>query len=407
MTRLSNGVTSLYQSNPSLPLAAGTLLLRTGSIYEQAEQAGLANLTVDLLLQGSRRRSAQQIADVIESIGASIGTQTSDDYVEIGWTAPAQKLETVLEVVMDLLIHPLFSSKEIAKEKAHGVASLKSRNDTLFTVAHDQFNTFLFGDHPYGRPVEGRIETLSRFNRRHLQDWHHTYFDPHQAIVSIVAPQPMRVGQALIEKYFLRWKAPRRPAQNGAAPSVALLKKPQRANLKATFEQAYLMTGMQAPSISEAGYAALKVLNVLFGGGMSSRLFLELREKMGLAYEVSSFFPTRLQKSQWVLYMGLPPEKLDVAREKMNAMLDALGDQKVLEKEVHQAKEMIRGSFLMENQTRRRQAWSAAWGAFLGKGPDFSKQFLRQIDLVTREDIHKIAKKLLGEPRVTVEVTPP
>ena len=403
---LPNGLTLLYQSSPALPLAAGTLLLRTGSLYESPRQAGLANLAVELLLQGTRRHSAEQLADKIESVGASLGTQTSDDYVEIGWAAPAQKLGSVLEVLLDLLTQPRFAPSEITKEKAEVLASLSTRYDTLFNIAHDPFNALLFGGHPYGRLVEGRIDTVKRFTRRELLDWHKTWFDPKKAIVSIVAPQSFREGQSMLEKYFHRWD---RPASTlGRTPSlcVSALERSAETKIKASFEQAYLMTGMLAPAISEPGYAALKVLNTLFGGGMSSRLFLELREKMGLAYEVSSFFPTRIQKSQWVLYMGLPPDKLDVARKKMNDLLAELVEREVSKNEVDQARKMIRGSFLMENQTRRRQAWYAAWGEFLGQGPDFARAFLTQIDAVTPGEIRAVAKGLLGQPRVTVEVTP-
>ena len=403
---LPNGLTLLYQSSPSLPLAAGTLLLRTGSLYESPSQAGLANLTVELLLQGTRQYSAEQVADKVESVGASLGTQTSDDYVEIGWAAPAQRLASVLEVLLDLLVNPRFAPAEISKEKAQVLASLSSRYDTLFNIAHDQFNALLFGNHPYGRPVEGRIDTLKRFTRKELLHWHKDYFDPKEAIVSIVAPQSSREGKSLLEKYFRQWKRPVKSAKRGIPFPIARLEHEKKTKIRASFEQAYLMTGMLAPAISEPGYTALKVLNTLFGGGMSSRLFLELREKMGLAYEVSSFFPTRIQKSQWVLYMGLPPDKLEVARKKMNDLLAQLVDRDVSKEEVDQAKKMIRGSFLMENQTRRRQAWYAAWGEFLGQGPDFARTFLKQVDRVTPKEIRGVARELLSQPRVTVEVVP-
>jgi len=104
--------------------------------------------------------------------------------------------------------------------------------------------------------------------------------------------------------------------------------------------------------------------------------------------------------------MGLPPDKLDVARKKMNDLLAELVEREVSKNEVDQARKMIRGSFLMENQTRRRQAWYAAWGEFLGQGPDFARAFLTQIDAVTPGEIRAVAKGLLGQPRVTVEVTP-
>src|SRR5207245_2093846 len=138
---------------------------------------------------------------------------------------------------------------------------------------------------------------------------------------------------------------------------------------------AYLMTGVSAPGVMEPEYLTLKVLNTLLGGGMSSRLFLRLREELGLAYEVASFFPTHWLRSEWVIYLGLPPGKLTLARKELRKILAALIDRAPRPDEVQQAITMIKGSYLIEHQTRRRQAWYAAWWELLGKGYDYDRFF--------------------------------
>src|SRR5438046_3658231 len=120
------------------------------------------------------------------------------------------------------------------------------------------------------------------------------------------------------------------------------------------------MVGWQAPEARHEDQIPLKVLNTLLGGGMSSRLFLILREELGLAYEVSSFYPTRLDTSQWVVYLGLPQEKLKVASQKLRELLERFAHRGPATAELLQAKAMIRGAFLMDRQSRRRQAWYRA-----------------------------------------------
>ena len=139
---------------------------------------------------------------------------------------------------------------------------------------------------------------------------------------------------------------------------------------------------------------------------MSSRLFLKLREEMGLAYEVSSFFPTRLQSSEWVIYLGLPKERLTVAAKKLSDILRDLVRRGVNAAEVRQAKQMIKGSYIMEHQLRRRQAWYGAWWEFLGREPGYDRRFFKEVDRVTLKAVQTVAEELLAQPRVTVEVVP-
>jgi predicted Zn-dependent peptidase len=139
---------------------------------------------------------------------------------------------------------------------------------------------------------------------------------------------------------------------------------------------------------------------------MSSRLFVTLREKLGLAYEVSSFYPTRLDRSQWVIYLGLPKEKLETASRKLDDLLDRMAGTGPNVGEVRQAKAMIRGSFLMDRQSRRRQAWYAAWWEFLGKSAGYGDEFLAAVDRVTPKELGDLLRRILAQPRVTVTVVP-
>ena len=172
------------------------------------------------------------------------------------------------------------------------------------------------------------------------------------------------------------------------------------------FEQAYLMMGVLAPSAADLDQVPMKVLNALFGVGMSSRLFVTLREKLGLAYEVSSFYPTRLDKSQWVIYLGLPKDQLSTAARALDNLLEQMAEHGPTDREVLQAKALIRGGFLMDRQSRRRQVWYRAWWEFLGRRDGYGEEFLERIDAVTPANLKCLMRRLLDQPRVTVTVVP-
>lgn len=403
--RLESGLTVLHRESATLPLAAGTLLLHTGSASEASEKAGLTSLGAELLILGTRSRTASAIAQRMESIGASMGTQVSEDCLEMDFLAPAAQLNRALDVMGDVLQHPIFPSSEIEKERAQSLAALASRHDTLFAFAHDRFNELLYGSHAYGRPVDGFPETVKRLSRKDFQRWHHDEVRADRAILSLVTPFKTSYVRHLVARHLGGWRSPATPVPTrGAAPIPAPRNHTEQ--LQAPFQQAYFMTGLLAPKTSDPDYLALKLLNAIVGGGMSSRLFLQLRERLGLAYEVSSFFPSRLQSSQWVLYMGLPAERLELAKRKMNELLHELMDHGPTELEMKQAKQMIKGAFVMERQTRRRLCWQSAWWEFLGREPNYENQYVQKFDALTRTDLTRVARRLLSSPRISIEVVP-
>ncbi len=402
---LDNGLKVLFQQDASFPLASATLLLRTGSYLESAHEAGLSSMALDLLMQGTQKRDARGIARVMESVGASMGTQAHEDYGEIGFIVPAAEVGRALGIMTEILHEPSFPQEEIVKEKSHVISSLDTRKDAIFQLAYDHMSRALYGDHPYGRPMEGKISTVSRFQRKDMKAWHATQHHASGAVLSLIGPQSPAVMKAMLTKTMGRWR-PSAKSHAKTTRDVQVLKKSHREEVKSHFEQAYLMTGWQAPTSFDKDQIVLKVLNTLLGGGMSSRLFVTLREELGLAYEVSSFYPSRFDVSQWVIYLGLPQERLKLAQKSLDALLETLADRGPRDDEMRQAKAMIRGSFLMDRQSRRRQCWYNAWWEFLGRGERYGEEFLQTIDAVSAKSVRDLLRATLAKPRITVTVVP-
>jgi zinc protease len=402
---LANGLIFLYRQSPGFPLATASMLIQSGSREESPSDSGLASFTTELMLQGTRSRTSIQMAHAIESVGASLGAQASEDYSEAGFVAPVDHVDRLLDILAETLTEPAFAAKEIEKERSQTLASLKSRHDSIFNVAYDALNARLFGAHPYGRPIDGRVETVKRFVRKDFDRWHRSHLRPDRSVLAMVSPLPGKAVRRLVEKHLKSWKSPVSPVNQDLIP-LSLPTASAHVASKAHFEQAYLMTGVSAPPVLDPDYIPLKVLNTIMGGGMSSRLFMRLREELGLAYEVSSFYPTHVLPSQWILYLGTPPEKLGIAKREMERLLDQLQRKPPSSAEVQQAISMIKGAYLMEHQTRRRQAWYAAWWKMMGKSPEQDTHFLRAVEAVTPSQLHALARRLLAQPRITVEVTP-
>ena len=379
-------------------------------------EAGVCNFMFEMLLAGTRRKNVRQIADVIESVGGSMGAQAAEDYSELDWLVPAVHAERAFDLMAEVLMEPNWPQSEMTKQRRHILTDLKTRTDGLFNVAYDAFRKSLFNDHPYSRPVDGTPASLEKITKKDLAQWHARHIRPEQAIFSLAGPWPLAQAQRLVEKSLGRWGRKRRPlratqsmrsildGQPHMAAPVKFLEAPAPITLSAPFQQAYFMTGAYAPALMSAQILPLKLWNMILGGGMSSRLFVQLREERGLAYEVSSFYPARLDASAWAVYLGLPAERLPEAEKALQALLEEMALKGPTAAELAQAKQLMQGTYVMDHQTRRRQAWYAAWWEFLGRPTNFDHQYLQRIAAVSMRDVRAAGRALLEQPRLTVKV---
>jgi zinc protease len=401
----SNGLVVLYRADPTMPLAAATLLLRSGSRNEGPHEAGLCNFTMEMLLSGTRRKNAHQIADVIESVGGSLGAQASEDYSELDWLVPAVHAPKIIDLMVEVLTEPRWPALEITKQRDHILSDLKTRADVLFNVAYDAFRKHLFNDHAYARPIDGIDSAVRRFTRKDLAAWHATHLRPDQAIFSMTGPWPVAQARRMLGAALKKWKQPVAVIPSVSASHFSVPDwKP--VTLTAAFQQAYFMSGTYAPALASQDILPLKAWNMILGGGMSSRLFVKLREERGLAYEISSFYPARMDGSAWAIYMGLPAERLPEAEQALTRLLEELNDKGPTSAELKQAKQLIQGTYVMDHQTRRRKAWYAAWWEFLHRPTDYDKKYLQRIQSLTLAEVRSAGQKLLAQSRLTVKVIP-
>ena len=176
--------------------------------------------------------------------------------------------------------------------------------------------------------------------------------------------------------------------------------------LKRKFKQTYLLFGFEAPGLSDPLYPKIKVLDALLGGGMSARLFQEIREKHGLAYEVGSFYPTRVLGSGFVIHMGLQASKAKQAEQCVRDLLKDIATHTPSSEEVKEAKQYIRGTYFMDHQTNSRKAFYAGWWEILGKGGTYDARYPEEIAAVTPDDVRTAAQEIFSKPAQIVELYP-
>lgn len=400
---LSNGIILIHKQVKPLPIVGIKLFIRLGSINEPDDIAGITNLTQLLLIKGTKTRTAEQIALELESVGGSISSSSNEDFSEVSISITNKHFNKAMEIMADVLLNPVFPGQELAKEKMVTIAGIKSRKDHIFNVALDLLMKNLYGSHPYSRLTIGSEESVQKITRDDIVNWHKKYYGSPNLLIVVVGNVTLSETKKNIMKYFSQL-----PVVNPTAVSLPEINIKERKSIvqKTKFEQAYLMCGFLAPEISNKDFISLKVLDAYLGGGMSSELFQRLREQAGIGYEVDSFYPSRKDKSRYVIYLGLDKTSIPLAKEKINSLITEIKTKHIDTKKLNEVKNYVKGIYLLDHQTASRQAWYFGWWEMLNKGYEYDNQYTTDIDKVTDEGILQAANKYLTDNCVWVELQP-
>jgi predicted Zn-dependent peptidase len=404
-TVLNNGIIILVQENFAADIIAARLFMRAGSRWEETHQAGLSHLVAAVLTKGTERWSSLEIAEQVESVGASLSADATTDYFLLSLKTVSADFEEILQLAGELLRSPSFPAQEIELERRLTIQAIRSQQEQPFTIAFDQLRQMMYREHPYALSGLGTEWSVSQLSREDLLRYHQTHFRPDNLVISLSGRIQPETAIALIEQVFGDWQAPTHPLPTLHLPPVN--SQPMRKAIAQDTQQSIVMLGYLSPAIDPCGvelqdYAALKLLNSYLGNGLSSRLFVELREKRGLAYEVSAFYPTRLQPAQFVVYMGTAPENTAIALDGLQTEIDRLGVIPLMPEELQAAKNKILGQYALGKQTNAQIAQTFGWYEVLGLGIGFDTHFQEQIAAITSEVAQEVAQKYLIHPYVSL-----
>ncbi|EDX86832.1 Peptidase M16 inactive domain family [Synechococcus sp. PCC 7335] len=392
-TQLANGLTVIAIENPIADIVAAHFFIRAGHVYETSTNSGIFDLLAAVLTKGTHHRNALDIAETVESIGAGFGADVSSDYSTISLKTVSSDFETVLALAAEVIRLPSFPDSEIELERCLILQSLRSMKEQPFNVAYNQLREALYKGHPYGHTHAQTESCVESFTKADLLAAHQQYFRPDNMVVTVVGRQSPTLTLKLIEQYFGDWRSPNHSLPQLQFPPVSVAA--QKIVTVQNTNQAFVILGHLAGSVNSLDYAALKIISTYLGNGLSSRLFVELREKKGLAYDVSAFYPTRLGTSQFIAYIGTAPENVPVALSELRSELARMTTTPLTAEELQVAKNKILGQYALGKQTNSQIAQTLGWYEVLGLGIGFDDYFQQQIAAVTIADVLVAAQRCL------------
>jgi len=399
-TVLNNGIVVIAVENSAADIISSRIFIRAGSQWERPEKAGLAHLLSDVITKGTARLSSMEIAERVESVGANLGADASTDYFLLSLKTVSADWPEILQLAGEIVRSPSFPEAEVELERHLTIQDIRSQKEQPFTIAFEQLRQAMYQDHPYALSVLGTEATVSNLSRANLKDFHQTYFRPDNIVISIAGRITPEDAVEQVERVFGDWQPPETPI--GALSLPSLISKPCVVRTAQETQQSIVMLGYLASAVQEADYAVLKLLNTYLGNGLSSRLFVELREKRGLAYDVSAFYPTRQSVSTFAVYMGTAPENTETALVGLRTEVERLCSVPLSAEELQTAKNKLLGQYALGKQTNAQLAQTYGWYETLGLGIEFDTRFQQDVASVTPEMAQAVAKRYFIEPYVSL-----
>ncbi|MGB0561302.1 MAG: M16 family metallopeptidase [Spirulinaceae cyanobacterium] len=400
--RLTNGMRLITTENPAADIVAARLFVRAGARWETQPKAGLSHLLSAVMTKGTVHLSAMDIAQKVESVGASLGTDASADYFVLSLKTVTADFLPMLQLAQEILCQPSLPPEQVALEQQLTLQSIRAQQERPFTIAYERLRQQMYGAHPYGTSILGTAATVATLTPADLRQYHDTYFRPDNVVLSICGQITPEAAIAAVENVFGGWQAPTTPIPT--APTVELPDNSPAQGIAQNTQQSIIMLGYGAASVQQReDYLALKLLNTYLGNGLSSRLFVELREKRGLAYDVSAFYPTRWDRSQFVAYIGTAPDNTATALAGLEHELQRLVQKNLTAAELQTAQNKLLGQYALGKQTNAEIAQLLGWYETIGLGREFDAEFPLAIAAITPDQLHRVACQYLGaSPHLTI-----
>ena len=398
-TRLANGVRVLSEPLPDLTSTTVGIWVENGSRYERAEQAGISHFLEHLFFKGTARRSAAQIAQEIDAVGGVLNAFTGKEYTCYYAKVLREHLPLALDLLADIFTQSTFAAEEIERERSVIVQEISQVEDTPDDYVHELFNLAFWPGHPLSRPIAGTAETVSRLARDDFLRFLEARYRPDRVLIAAAGALGHDDLLAVAERYFgvLAGSATR---VDGAPPEP-------RAGVSVhekRLEQVHLCLGTPGIAQTDAERYAAHLVNLALGGGMSSRLFQEIRERRGKAYTVYSFLSSYCDAGYTGVYVGTSAEWTREVVEVIRGELARVVRDGLAPDELLRAKNQMKGSLLLGLETSdSRMSRIAKNEIYFGRDVPLEEVAVG-IDAVTNDDVLRISRRLFRPEALALTV---
>jgi len=402
---LSNGLRILVREDPRLPLVATGAVFRSGLLAETAQTNGITRLMAKVLLKGTKTRTAEQIANQIEAVGGSIASDAGNNSFTVSLDVTKPDVKLGIELLSDVLLNATMPEKAIAREKEIQIAAIQQEEEQLTTVARNILRQALFTQHPYALRTNGSVDSVQRLTQKDLLEFRDRYVVAKNGVVFVFGNVNAAEVKQLFEQALGGMKSGALALTD--AHAAAPLNKTETVESRKEKSQGVIMVGYRGADLFSPDRYALELIDEA-SSDLGSRLFVRIREQMGLAYYVGASQMQGLVPGLFAFYLGTDPQKIEPVKTALLDEIHKLASDGLTSEELARAKKKLIGQQEIANQSNDAFGYQCALDELYGLGFDYYKRLEHDVDAVTLDDIKRVAAKYFrDQPYVLATVRPP
>lgn len=403
--KLSDGATMLYTPNNVNDIIAISIYAKGGQLAEQ--KAGTANLTATAMMRGTKNYTSLELSQVLEDNGIKIQPSASADAFAINVLTTKDEYDKTLELLNEVVNNATFEDYEIDKVKTEKLNTIKRNKDVPLQRAIEEYRDLIYQNSPYSISSKILEKNIPNITKEDIINYYNSIFAPKNLVISINGNIDKDKTIQDLNNIFKPKENTKNfdfAQYNSKIPKVTTPR--QTIQKVPTTETAWILLGWQTNGVlNEKDYATLQVIDSLLGSGMSSRLFKDLREQEGLAYQLGSGYSPNVLRGSFLLYIGTNPQTLDKAKSGLFAEITRLKTEYVGDKELQDAKEKLLGNYVIGLETNLDKASNIGWYEASTRGYEFKDKYEKLINSVTDSDIIEIANKYFTDDYILSIVT--
>ncbi|WP_424765743.1 M16 family metallopeptidase [Paenibacillus sp. sgz302251] len=392
--KLSNGLRVVVEYIPTVRSVSFGIWVKAGSRNETLENNGITHFIEHMLFKGTENRSSKDIADLFDGIGGNVNAFTSKEYTCYFVKVLDEHLPLAVDALSDMFFHSTLDPEELAKEKNVIFEEISMYEDTPDDKVHDEASRAAYGEHSLAYSILGIQEQLAAMSPDTLRGYMDDMYTIDNTVISVAGNVEEKALLALLEKHFGAFANNKPAAELGSSPAF----RGDSLFFKKKTEQNHLCISFPGCSITDSKLYAMILLNNALGGGMSSRLFQEIREKRGLAYSVYSYHTTYADTGLFTIYAGTAPKQTKDVLDLTMEQLSELSVKGLAEDELHRGKEQLKGSLILSlESTSSRMNRLGKNELMLGNHYTLD-ELLKRIDAVKMADVKEVTERMLSVP---------
>ena len=405
--KLSNNLNLIINHNTLNDIVAMEIYAKGGNFIEK--KAGTGTITASVMMKGTKKYSQIDLSQTMEQNGIKIVPANGSDYFSISVKTTKNDLPLTFDLLNEVVNNATLDKNEIERIKTEKIYAIQQNRDTPSSVAFEEFKTAIWANTPYG--VTGKVmeKTIPTINKNDVEEFYNTVFYPENLVISINGNVNDEEIIKNIEQIFCtkKYTNAKKFEYSNYKNKFLPLSATKNVKKEKDAEAAWILMGWLTDGVqNKKDIAALQVIDSILGGGMSSRLFSNLRGEQGLAYQVGSSFAANVNQGVFAVYIGTNPETALHSKNELLKQINLLKKEFVSDKELQEAKDKILGNFVLSQETNMEKAYTLGWFELSGRGFDYINEFPKLIECVTPTEVIRVANKYFEKPYVFTIVAP-